>query len=204
MLVTPVTLAGTTVRLEPLRIEHVPALCAAGLHPELWRWIPIRVRTEGDMRQYVEAALADGAAGRALPFATLDAGTGEVIGSTRYGAIEPAHGRLEIGWTWLTPGRLRTRANTEAKFLMLRHAFETLGCGRIELKTDALNERSRAAIARLGATPEGIFRRHLVCDDGRVRDTAWFSVIADEWPRVKASLEARLAPRQPACAPAIS
>ncbi len=190
MRVAPVTLEGAVVRLEPLRAEHAGPLAAVGLDPELWRWIPNRVTTAGEMRAYVEAALDEQRRGVSLPFAIVDASTGTVIGCTRYGNIEPAHRRLEIGWTWLASAWQRTGANTEAKLLLLTHAFEALGAVRVELKTDALNARSRAAIARIGATQEGVFRRHMQIPwANRVRDTVYFSIVDSEWPAVKARLE---------------
>lgn len=188
-----VTLAGRHVRLEPLSPEHVPALWEVGIDPELWRWTVATIRTPEDMRAYVDAALRERDEGRALPFATVDAASGRVVGSTRFAGVSLADGRVEIGWTWLARPWQRTPANTEAKYLMLRHAFEALGCVRVELKTDALNERSRAAILRVGATQEGILRKHMRSQEGRMRDTVYFSILDDEWPAVRTGLEARLA-----------
>jgi RimJ/RimL family protein N-acetyltransferase len=150
------------------------------------------------MRRYVEEALARQASGAAIPFATTEAATGRVIGSTRFHNVEPAHRRVEIGYTWIAPPWTRTPVNTEAKYLMLRHAFESLGCVRVELRTDALNTRSRAAILRIGAKEEGTLRRHLRTDSGRFRDTVYFSILDDEWPDVKRRLEGRLARPWPA------
>ncbi len=192
----PVTLEGAHVRLEPLASAHLERLCEVGLDAAIWRWSPAPVRTRAAMRAYVEAALAEQARGTALPFATVDKAAGLAVGSTRYGNIEPAHRRLEIGWTWIAPPWQRTYVNTEAKYLMLCHAFEALGCLRVEFKTDALNQASRRAIARLGAQEEGTLRRHMVTASGRLRDTVYYSILADEWPAVKASLEVRLAPGQ--------
>jgi RimJ/RimL family protein N-acetyltransferase len=189
----PVTLAGRHVRLEPLSPGHVPALCEVGLDPELWRWTLAVIRTPEEMRGYVETALRERDEGRALPFATVDAASGRAIGSTRFGNVSMADGRVEIGWTWVARPWQRTPANTEAKYLMLRHAFETLGCVRVELKTDALNARSRAAILRVGARQEGVLRKHMKSQGGRMRDTVYFSILDDEWPGVRAGLEARLA-----------
>ncbi|MFL5537949.1 MAG: GNAT family N-acetyltransferase [Longimicrobiaceae bacterium] len=189
----PVTLEGRHVRLVPLTLEHVPALWEAAGDPDIWRWTLNRPGSEADMRQYVEAALASRAAGRALPFATTEAATGRVIGSTRYHNWEPPHPRVEIGYTWIARPWQRTPVNTEAKYLMLRHAFETLGLARVELRTDALNARSRAAIARIGGVEEGILRRHMLTDSGRIRDTVYFSILDDEWPQVKLRLEEKLA-----------
>jgi len=187
--IQPVTLEGRHVRLEPLSLAHHASLCEAGLDEDLWRWIPTAVRTPDDMRAYMETALRALADGSALPFATVERATGRAIGSTRFGSIDRGHRRLEIGWTWIGRQWQRTAVNTEAKYLMLRHAFETLGAMRVELKTDSLNERSRRAILRLGAVEEGTFRKHMLTESGRVRHTVYFSVIDEEWPGVKARLE---------------
>jgi RimJ/RimL family protein N-acetyltransferase len=192
MVVEPTTLRGKAVRLEPLRIEHVDPLAHVGLDPSLWRWIPNQVATADDMRTYVLTALEEQMRGASVPFVIIDQISGQVIGSTRYANIEPAHHRLEIGWTWITPAFQRTAVNTEAKLLLLTHAFETLGAHRVELKTDALNERSREAILRIGAVEEGTFRKHMIMSTGRARDTVYFSIIDSEWPAVKAKLRARL------------
>jgi N-acetyltransferase len=189
----PVTLEGRRVRLEPLSLAHLDGLCAVGLEDEIWAWTLTRVRSRDDLRRYVRAALAAQAHGEALPFATVDRVSGRVAGSTRFGAIAPAHRRAEIGWTWLGREFRRTALNTEAKLLMFTHAFEERGCVRVELKTDVLNRRSRAAIRRLGAHEEGVLRQHLITDEGRRRDTVYYSVLDGEWPGVKAGLEARLA-----------
>ncbi|MBW3571042.1 MAG: GNAT family N-acetyltransferase [Gemmatimonadetes bacterium] len=198
MKLDPVVLRGVHVRLVPMTREHVPALWQAGRDPELWRWTTSQVHGEDDMRRYVDAALAARADGTALPFVTTEAATGRVAGSTRFANLEAAHRRVEIGWTWIARPWQRTALNTEAKYLMLRHAFEALGCVRVELKTDALNARSRAAILRLGARAEGVLRKHMTTEGGRVRDTVFFSVLDDEWPRVKARLEQLLADPPPA------
>lgn len=192
MHVTPVTLSGRVVRLEPLGLEHVPGLVRAGLDPELWRWIPTQVTNAEEMLAYVQAALTEQKNGVSLPFAIVAQAGGETIGCTRYMNIVPAHRRLEIGSTWLTASAQRSGANTEAKLLLLTHAFEVLDANRLELKTDALNTRSRQAITRIGATEEGMFRKHVVCASGRVRDTVYFSIIDTEWPAVKARLTAML------------
>jgi N-acetyltransferase len=192
MVVEPVTLQGRHVRLEPMTIDRVDALAAVGLDPELWTWIPSAVQTPDDMRAYVESALAERDTGRALPFVTIDQASGTVVGSSRFAAIDTANRRVEIGWTWIAKPWQRSYVNTEAKLLMLRHAFEHWGCLRVELKTDRLNARSRAAIARIGATEEGIFRQHMITASGRLRDTVYFSILDGEWPAVRARLEARL------------
>ena len=189
----PVTLSGPFVRLVPLTLDHVPALAHVGLDPELWRWIPTPVTSVDEMRAYVASALEDQARGLALPFAITDATSFELIGCTRFGNIDVKNRRLEIGWTWLARPHQRTAANTNAKRLLLGHAFDDLGAMRVELKTDALNDKSRAAIGRLGAVQEGIFRKHLVTASGRVRDTVYFSIIDTEWPAVRRTLDERLA-----------
>jgi RimJ/RimL family protein N-acetyltransferase len=189
MHVQPVTLEGRHVRLEPLSSGHHADLCEAGLDQELWRWIPKAVRTPEDMREYIAIALRAQQDLSALPFATVERSSGRAIGSTRFGNIDRSNRRLEIGWTWIGRQWQRTAVNTEAKYLMLRHAFETLGAMRVELKTDSLNERSRRAILRLGAVEEGVFRKHMTTESGRVRHTVYFSIVDDEWPDVKARLE---------------
>ena len=192
-MILPVTLEGRHVRLEPLAQTHHAALCAVGLDAELWELIPYRVTTPEEMAAYIRTALNAQAAGSALPFATVDASTGQVVGSTRYMNIDEANRRLEIGATWIATPWRRTGVNTEAKYLMLRHAFETLGCIRVELKTDSLNQRSRNAILRIGATEEGMLRQHMVTWSGRLRDTVYFSILDSEWPRVKRDLEQKMA-----------
>jgi N-acetyltransferase len=192
MVVAPVVLEGRHVRLEPLREDHLAGLATAGLDEELWRWIPAPVRTVEEMAAYIATALREQAQGASLPFALVERQTGRPIGSTRYGNIDRTNHRVEIGWTWVTREWQRTAINTEAKYLLLKHAFETLGCIRVELKTDSLNERSRAAILRIGAREEGIFRNHMITASGRIRHTVYFSIVDSEWPSVKARLETRL------------
>ena len=188
----PVRLDGEHVRLEPLTPDHVDALAAVGLDEDLWRWSPAPVRSRDDLAAYVRAALDGQARGDMLPFATVERATGTVVGSTRFGNAALAHRRVEVGWTWVARPWQRTAVNTEAKLLLLRHAFGPLGCHRVELKTDALNERSRRAILRLGAVEEGTLRRHMVTASGRVRDSVYFSVTDGEWPDVEAGLLAKL------------
>jgi len=190
---TPRPLEGPTIRLEPLGLEHLDGLCEAGLDPELWRLTVTQVHDRADMERYVRTALDEQRAGTALPFATVLRESGRVIGSTRFGNASPSHRRVEIGWTWLSPAWQRTGANTEAKYLMLRHAFERWGCIRVEFKTSALNRRSRAAILRIGAREEGILRHHMINDDGSLRDSVFFSLLAEEWPEAKRRLEGMLA-----------
>jgi RimJ/RimL family protein N-acetyltransferase len=192
MFVEPITLQGNHVRLEPLSLAHLDGLCDVGLEPKLWRWTTSSVRAAEDMRAYVETALRWQAAGTALPFTTFSAETSRVIGSTRFANIDRTNRRVEIGWTWVGIRWQRTSVNTEAKYLMLRHAFETLGCIRVEFKTDSLNERSRNALLRIGAKEEGTFRNHMIVHDGRYRHSVYFSMIESEWPQIKARLEEKL------------
>jgi RimJ/RimL family protein N-acetyltransferase len=193
MLVEPITLEGQHVRLEPLTAEHHAQLCEVGLDQELWRWTTVQLGTPEEMRAYMETALREQAAGTALPFATVERSSGRAIGSTRFGNIDAPNARVEIGWTWIGRPWQRTAVNTEAKYLMLRHAFENWRCNRVELKTDSLNARSRAAILRLGALEEGTLRNHMISHTGRLRHSVYFSIINSEWPTVKAGLEEKLA-----------
>ena len=188
----PVVLSGTHVRLEPLTLEHSEALTRVGLHPELWTLQPRLIATAADMRSYVQSALDDQAGGVSLPFAIIDLASAQVIGSTRYMDIAIAHRRLEIGSTWYTPAFQRTAANTEAKLLLLTHAFESLACIRVVLKTETLNTQSRNAILRLGATEEGTFREHLIAESGRRRSMVYFSILEAEWPAIRQRLLDRL------------
>jgi RimJ/RimL family protein N-acetyltransferase len=192
MNISPVTLEGRHVRLEPLSTAHAAALCEVGLDEDLWRWTTTRITTPAEMRAYIDAALDEQARGVSLPFVTVHRETGRAVGSTRFGSIDAAHRRLEIGWTWVGRNWQRTPVNTEAKYLMLRHAFETLSAVRVELKTDSLNERSRRAIGRIGATEEGTLRNHMITYTGRLRHSVIFSVIDAEWPQVKSALEDKL------------
>jgi RimJ/RimL family protein N-acetyltransferase len=172
---------------------HIEALMRAGSDPETWQWYPVAPLLGVDaMRAHVEKALAEREAGRLLPFVILERSSGEVLGSTRFMAIEAAHRRLEIGATWLKPSARGTRVNPEAKLLLLQYAFETLGCVRVEFKTDALNARSRAALLKLGAKEEGTLRNHMITASGRLRDSVYFSILPEEWPALRAGLQARL------------
>jgi RimJ/RimL family protein N-acetyltransferase len=173
-------------------MAHHASLCEVAFEPEMWRWMVGGVATPEDLSQFIQIALAEQASGVSLPFATIDCATGRAIGSTRYLNISTPNRRLEIGATWIGAAWRRTAANTEAKLLMLRHAFETLGALRVEFKTDELNARSRTAILRIGAQFEGIFRKHMIMPDGRVRNSAYYSIVDDDWPRVNADLQQKL------------
>jgi RimJ/RimL family protein N-acetyltransferase len=191
--IAPVTLDGKRVRMEPLDLSrHFEGLCAIGLDTELWRWTQDEPRTPDELRAYLEFALGEQAAGRALPFATIDKPSGRIAGCTRFGSIERRNRRVEIGWTWVGRTFQRSYVNTEAKYLMMRHAFETLGCARVELKTNVLNEKSRNAMKRIGCVEEGVLRKHAVNVHGVWRDTIYYSVLDTEWPNVKARLEAMM------------
>ena len=189
----PVTLTGAHVELVPLLAGHADALLPIALDPRIWTYTVESVANAEELDAYIARALAARDAGTALPFATVLRDGNRVIGSTRFANYERAHSRIEIGWTWIGREWQRTVVNSEAKLLMLRHAFGTLGLRRVELKTDVLNERSRAAILRLGAVEEGILRQHTVTARGRVRDTVYFSILAHEWPAAEARLTARVA-----------
>lgn len=189
---TPVTLEGRYVRLEPLRLSHIPALNTAANDPRIWEFTSAVARNPLEMQQYVDTALDWQQAGTAVPFVTMTKDKREVIGSTRFANIDVTNRRAEIGWTWINPKWWRTAVNTEAKFLMLQHAFERWNCVRVELKTGTKNQRSRDAISRLGAKEEGILRRHILQPDGSWRDTVYFSILEDEWPAVKRELERKL------------
>ena len=181
------------MRLEPMSLAHLGALAEVGLDEELWRWTATRVASGAEMRAYVESALDEQARGASLPFVTVDKESGRVAGSTRFGNIDRENRKAEIGWTWVGRAWQRTAVNTEAKLLMLAHAFEVWRCVRVELKTDSLNERSRRAILRIGAKEEGTLRNHMITYTGRLRHSVFFSVIESEWPQVRADLETKLA-----------
>jgi len=194
-IVVPVTLEGSFVRLEPVRRDHAELFWDAAKNSleDIFRWIPYAMKTREDFRTLIDKAFAEQERGESVVFATVERSSGRVVGSTRFMNIDCANRRVEIGSTWIAPAWQRTAVNTEAKYLMLRHAFEVWGCIRVELKTDALNQKSRTAILGIGAKEEGTLRRHLVTWTGRVRDTVYFSILDNEWPGVKAALESRLA-----------
>jgi N-acetyltransferase len=204
--VRPVVLEGRHVRLEPLTAGHTRALVEAATGPRETYALTVVPGDEATMARYIQTALGEQGAGRALPFATVSRGTGLVVGTTRFGNIEfwawpPGNLNqrgedrpdvVEIGWTWLAASAQRTRINTEAKLLMLAHAFEEWRVHRVSLMTDARNERSRRAILRLGARFDGVLRAARPASDGGIRDTAAFSILEDEWPAVKTQLQSRL------------
>jgi len=188
--VEPVTLMGKVVRLEPLSLAHVADLCEVGLDDDIWRYMLYGwVRTPQDMQRWVESMLALQEKGTDLPFAVIHLAGNRAIGATRYLEIRPADRGLEIGGTWYGKAYQRTAVNTESKYLLLKHAFEALGCIRVQFKTDLRNVRSQQAIERLGAVKEGILRNHRILPDGTIRHSVYYSIIAEEWPAVKARLE---------------
>ncbi len=190
-----VTLEGRFVQLAPLQREHSPLLwdVMKDHAAELFRWIPYPMRTAEDSARFIGLVLGEHQRGVSVPFATLERNSGRMVGSTRFMSIDVVNRHVEIGSTWIAPAWQRTAVNTEAKYLMLRHAFETWKCLRVEFKTDSLNEKSRKAILRLGAKEEGTFRNHMVTWNGRIRHSVYFSIVDSEWPEVKNRLEARLA-----------
>jgi N-acetyltransferase len=188
-----VRLEGRLVAVEPLGPEHEDDLWEAAQGPEVWRWLPWHAAADREsFHRWLEDALERRDAGLDVPFAVVDRRTAKAIGSTRYLTLRPEHRGLEIGWTWNASSAWGTGANVEAKLLLLRHAFETLGCMRVEFKTDALNDRARAALEALPARFEGIFRKHMLVRDGQLRDSAYYAITDDEWPAVRANLERRL------------
>jgi RimJ/RimL family protein N-acetyltransferase len=191
----PVVLEGSFVRLEPMTPEHHAPLSEIGLDPEIWRYTITMIRTPAEMREYMEAAFEMQRRGASLPFVTIERSSGRVVGSTRFGNYDPTNRRVEIGWTWLARQWQRTAINTEAKYLMLTHAFEKLHCVRVELKTDVLNTPSRKAMLRIGAKEEGILRKHTLMWTGRYRDSIYYSILDEEWPDVKEQLEKMLVRR---------
>jgi N-acetyltransferase len=194
MNISPITLTGRHARLEPLGAHHLAALRRAGADNAIWRWMPtLRPDPLDSVQAWYDRASGAMARGDVVAWAIVEVATGEAVGGTTYLDLAPADKRVEIGSTWHAPRIWRTAINTECKYLLLRHAFESLGCNRVQLKTDLRNLRSQAAIARLGAVREGVLRSHMIMPDGWVRDTVMFSILAAEWPAVKTGLEAKLA-----------
>lgn len=189
----PITLTGRVARLEPLAETHVPDLTVAGQDQAIWRYMPYGiVQTEAQMLGLVRELLARQARGTDLPFAVIYLAENRAVGMTRYMDIQPAHRGLEIGGTWYGLAYQRTALNTECKYLLLRHAFEQLGCIRVQLKTDSRNERSQRAIERIGATREGVLRQNMVMPDGHKRSSVYYGIIDSDWPTIKARLEEKL------------
>ena len=195
----PLTLEGAVVRLEPIRREHAQLFWEVAQNDldDIFRWIPYSMKTSADFHKLIDKAFEEQQRGESIVFATVEKSSGRAIGSTRFMNIDRVNRRVEIGSTWIAPAWQRTAVNTEAKYLMARHAFEVWQSIRLELKTDALNQKSRNAILRIGAKEEGTLRRHLLTHTGRVRDTVYFSILDDEWPEAKSKLEARLASSHP-------
>ena len=194
--ISPFSLEGKYVRLEPLRPEHAPMLweIAKADLSDLFQWIPYKLESLEDFQAFNRQVLDEQARGVSVPFATFERRSNQIVGTTRYMNMDLANRKVEIGSTWIAPRWQRTTVNTEAKYLMLRHAFEVWNCLRVELKTDALNQRSRRAILRLGAKEEGTLRKHMLAYDGRQRDSVYFSILDSEWPEVKTRLESNLMP----------
>jgi N-acetyltransferase len=193
MQIEPITLTGRVVRLEPLCEAHVPDLAAVGQDDSIWAYIPYPlVRSEADMRAWVIDLLERQTRGTDLPFAVVQLETGRAVGASRYLDIQPANRAVEIGGTWYGRVYQRTAVNTECKYLLLCHAFDDLGCVRVQLKTDLRNERSQRAIERIGAVREGVLRHSMIMPDGHLRDSVYYSILAEEWPGMKARLEGML------------
>jgi RimJ/RimL family protein N-acetyltransferase len=188
----PVILVGNRVRLEPLQESHHAQLCEIGLDERLWRLTIIKVRSPDDMARYIQKALDEQAAGTALPFVIVEKSSNRIIGTTRYHSLNQKHRRVEIGFTWLSVSWQRTGINTEGKYLMLKHVFESMGCIRVEFKVNAVNEPSRQALLKIGARQEGILRNYMISGEAGPQDVAIFSIINSEWQDVKAALERRL------------
>jgi RimJ/RimL family protein N-acetyltransferase len=192
--ITPVTLTGRVVRLEPLSEAHAPALAAVAQDDSIWAFLPYpAVHSEADMLAHLRDLLGRQARGTDLPFVVIHLASGRAIGATRYMNIDPANRAVEIGGSWYGRDYQRTAVNTESKYLLLRHAFESLGCIRVQLRTDVRNERSQRAIERLGAVREGVLRHNMIMPDGHLRDSIFYSILAEEWPGVKTRLEGLLA-----------
>ncbi len=192
MNIQPLILESVHVRLEPMKTDHCNQLFEIGHFDEIWAPNGRVMQSPDDMKKYVDDALQELNDGKSLPFVTIDKQSGEIAGSTRFANIEKNHRRVEIGWTWITPIYQRSYINTEAKYLMLKHAFETWNVNRVELKTNVLNQKSRNAMLRMGAKEEGILRSHMIQENGTIRDTIYFSIISSEWLEVKKNFELNL------------
>jgi N-acetyltransferase len=185
-------LEGARLRLEPIAADHAEGIWKAGNDPAIWQWMPLSLSEPGQVPGLIAHAVERSRRKEAFTFTVFDRETGACVGSSSYLALEPSHRRLEIGFTWVSHRWQRTYVNTEAKLLLLEHAFGRLGCHRVEFKTDVLNRRSREALMRIGAREEGVFRKHMVVSGGRVRDSVYFSITDEEWPGVRASLVEKL------------
>jgi N-acetyltransferase len=192
MEIAPVELRGERAALAPLEAAHLRALHEAGRSPQIWTYMPMRATTLEDMRVLIDEALRARQAGTEFPFVITDLDTKRIVGSTRFLDISLVHSSVEIGWTWLAPEVWRTRINTECKYLLLRHCFEVLRTVRVQFKTDVRNIQSQRALERIGAQKEGVLRRHRILPDGYVRDSVFYSIIAEEWPAAKCRLEGLL------------
>ena len=189
----PATLDGRHVRLEPLSRSHLAPLTVEGADAAIFQHFPAGFSSAEGMRAFFDDALQMREKGTGLPFVIIAKSEGKPVGSTRFGNLSRSHRRAEIGWTWLAPRHQRTGINTEMKYLMLRHAFETLKLIRVEFKTDSLNEKSRRALVRIGAVEEGTFRNHMIVQSGRIRHSVYYSITDGDWPKVKAHLEELMA-----------
>ncbi|MEJ0007232.1 MAG: GNAT family protein [Steroidobacteraceae bacterium] len=189
---TPISLKGRSICLAPLNDSYLDALCAEGLSPSLWQSTTIQLLTRDDMITFVRKALDDRDRGTAIPFVILETASGRLIGSTRFHSIDVENRHLEIGFTWISVPWQRTSVNTEAKYLMLRHAFEVMDYIRVEFRADTQNERSRRALTRIGAREEGVLRNYRISAGRGIRDLAVYSILANEWPQVRSDLEGKL------------
>ncbi len=187
-----IILEGNTVKLVPMETSHLDGLWDAGHNQSIWEFTSSKVRNKAEMKKIIVSAIAEREKGTQLPFTVIDKKTGEIVGSTRFMDISEVHKSLEIGWTWYNPEYWRTRINTESKFLLLQYVFETMGLNRVQFCTDSRNVRSQAAIARLGAVREGVLRKHRIIADGYVRDTVVFSILKEEWPKIKRELQEKM------------
>jgi RimJ/RimL family protein N-acetyltransferase len=193
--IKPVILKGKAIRLEPLKIDHLQGLFEAGQDAAIWSYMPSTVRSIESMADWIEKALSNQEKGLDLPFVVIDQNTGEILGSTRFLDIAPKDRGLEIGFTWYTPRVWRTSVNTEAKYLLLKHCFETLKTIRVQFKTHHLNLASQKAIERIGGVKEGILRNHRIQEDGSIRHSVYYSILDTEWETIKERFEKTLLKR---------
>ena len=195
-MIKPVSLSGKYIHLDPLSEAHAPGLALVGRDQEIWRYLPYgELTNEAKILAYIKTLLRWANQGTDLPFVVIENEINKPIGCTRYQDIQLEHKKLEIGGTWIGKAHQRTKANTESKYLLLKHAFEKMGCIRVQLKTDARNLRSQKAIERIGAKKEGVLRNHMILPNGEVRDSVFYSILEGEWPEVKQQLEEKLSQR---------